>query len=128
MKVADLRWRLTEKLAEVASCGDEQTVAAVADYSRLMLVALASHEPDDEVDLKNLTLSVKTAALVLRMHVEYLIELIRRGTLKGEELSGEYRIPLSALVSSIRKGPPPTTGQPVHLFPDWTEMHIQAKP
>ena len=62
-------------------------------------MALASLPEDREVDIEGLTVKTATAARVLRLHQEYVRELIRRQELKASKENGEYQIPLSEVMS-----------------------------
>ena len=94
MQVAKLRQRLIGKMAESAVVGDEVTAAVMLGHARAALVALAHHPDDQEVALGDLTVSTKTAALILGLHPEYVRFLMRRGRLEATKENGEYRIAL----------------------------------
>ena len=95
MRVADLRQRVLEKVAEASGSGDEDTTARVLDFAQGLLVALAPHSTDEEIDLDRLTIRTGTAARILGRHQEYVRELIRKGELRATKENGEYNIPLS---------------------------------
>lgn len=98
MRVADLRRRVIEKMNEVAGGGDEEGVARFLDFSKALLLALASHPSDGKVDLETLTLKTGTAARILGLHQEYVRELVRKGELKASKEKGEFQIQLSEVI------------------------------
>ena len=81
-------------MAQSAVVGDETAAAVMLGHARAVLVALAHHPDDQEVALGDLTVSTKTAALILGLHPEYVRFLIRRGRLDATKENGEYRIAL----------------------------------
>ena len=93
MRVEDIRRRVLERVTEVVAEGDEEMLSRVLEFSRALLLTLASRPPDGEVDLDGLTLKSGTAARILALHQEYVRELIRRGDLKAAKENGEFQIP-----------------------------------
>jgi hypothetical protein len=98
MRVEDIRTRVVEKVAEAGAGADEESTASILDFSRALLVALASWPPDIDVDLDALTVKTGTAALILRLHREYVRELIRRRELRARKENGEFQIPLAEVM------------------------------
>ncbi len=99
MRVDELRRRIIQKLQEVAARGDEESMAKVLDHSRAVLLAVASRTDDDEVDLAELKLTVKTAASILGVEEVYVQEFIRRGYLQAQKENDEYGVPFSEVVN-----------------------------
>ena len=142
MRVEDLRQRVMEKMREVAGSGDEDGVARFLDFSKALLLTLASRPSHVEVDLQKLTLKTGTAARIFGMHQEYVRELIRKGELNAGKEKGEFQIPLSEVVrfqaknESLRSKPgahgshaphaPWTVTMPAHLpliGRDWWNLY-----
>ena len=98
MRVEDIRRRVLERVTEVVAEGDEEMLSRVLEFSRALLLTLASRPPDGEVDLDGLTLKSGTAARILALHQEYVRELIRRGDLKAAKENGEFQIPLAEVI------------------------------
>jgi len=98
MRVDNLRSRVIERLTEVASLDDEEEVSRVLTFSRALLLALASHPGDVEVDVEALTVKTGTAALILDLHPEYVRDLIRKRELPARKKNGEFNIVLSDIV------------------------------
>ena len=103
MRVEDLRRRVLDRMAEVVADGDEEMLSRVLEFSRALLLSLASHPPGAEVDLDGLTLKSGTAARILALHQEYVRELIRKGDLKATKENGEFQIPLSEVIGFQEK-------------------------
>ena len=99
MRVAEVRGRVVEKLEEASASGDEELAAQVSNFSTTVLIALAAYDADAEVDLQALSIKTSTAARILGMSQEYVRELVRGKTLDATKKNGEFRIPLSAVVS-----------------------------
>ena len=95
MRVSELRRRLLLRVEQAANTGDEDTAAVALAYARAALVALAQQSGDGEVELHDLTVGTRTAALILGLHPEYVRYLIRRGRLQAKKENGEFRIALS---------------------------------
>ena len=114
MLVADLRRRLSEKVEEVAASGDEEGTAIGLTCVRAVLVALAGHPGDADVDLQGLTVGSARASLILGLHPEYVRSLIRRGELRATKENGEFSIAISDLVDYMAKGIDPRV--PIKLF------------
>ena len=111
MKVAEARARVVEKLEEAAASGDEDTAAEVSSFSRAVLIALAAHDADAEVDLQALSIKTSTAGRILGFSQEYVRELVRGKALDATKKNGEFQIPLSSVVSfqvrsAVRPGGP----------------------
>ena len=98
MRVEELRRRVLDRMTEVVVEGDEEMLSRVLEFSRALLLALASHPADADVDLDGLTLRSGTAARILALHQEYVRELIRKGDLKATKENGEFQIPLSEVI------------------------------
>ena len=99
MRVEDIRTRVVEKVAEASAGADEESAASVLDFSRALPVALASWPADGDVDLEALTVKTGTAALILRLHREYVRELVRRRELRARKENGEFEIPLAEVMN-----------------------------
>ena len=99
MRVAEVRGRVVEKLEEASASGDEELAAQVSNFSTTVLIALTAYDADAEVDLQALSIKTSTAARILGMSQEYVRELVRGKTLNATKKNGEFRIPLSAVVS-----------------------------
>ena len=134
MLVSDLRQRLVAKVGEVAGGGwDEKTIGAVLAYSRAVLVALARHNGDRDVDIEELRVGTATAATILGLHPEYVRFLVRHEELEATKENGEFRIPLSDIVvfSGDHDKPPfrSTLGS-LELWPYdlWTHSGITDEP
>ena len=97
MLVADLRERMVDQVARVSSQGDPEMTATVLAYARAALTALTGHPGIQEVNLQDLRINTGTAALILRLHPEYVRLLIRRGRLQAIKENGEYKIALAAI-------------------------------
>jgi len=97
MRVFELRRRLLQRVGEAASTGDEDTAAVALGYARAALVALAQQPGDRDVELHDLTVGTRTAALILGLHPEYVRYLIRRGRLQAKKENGEFRIAISEI-------------------------------
>ncbi len=65
LQVAELRRRLAEKIQQVATGGDEETIATMLEYGRAVLITLSQHLDDEEVTLQDLFVGTRTAALIL---------------------------------------------------------------
>ena len=101
MRVAEIRQRVLEKVREVAAGGDEEATAKIMDYSRAVLVALASYGAEEDVNLEKLTVGTTTAAHILSLHPEYVRDLVRRNVIKAIKENGEYRIAFPNLVAFL---------------------------
>lgn len=122
MQVRVARQRVLEKVNEVVSTSDEATTARTLDYARAVLIALATRGGDEDVVLEELAVSTNTAALILRLHPEYLRAVLRRGLLPATKENGEYRLRLVDLVASIegRAGMSPLARRMAWRFsPGW---------
>ncbi len=95
MRVSELRRRLLHRVDEAANTGDEETAAVVLAHARAALVALAQQPGNSEVELHDLTVGTRTAALILGLHPEYVRYLIRGGRIPAKKENGEFRIALS---------------------------------
>ena len=104
MQVAELRRRLLERVGQAAASGDEGATARVASYVRALLISMARHPSDLEVDLQELTIGTRTAALILGMHPEYVRFLIRGKGLSATKADGEFSIPLQEVVRFMETG------------------------
>ena len=104
MLITELRQRMVEKVAQVSGQGDEATTATVLAYARAALTALAGCPGDQEIALRDQTVGTRTAALILRLHPEYLHLLIRRGPLQASKENGEYQIALSDIAELAAAG------------------------
>ena len=98
MQVADLRQRLIAKVTEASATQDEEATARVLAYVRAVLVALTTHPADGELDLQELSVGTRTAALILGLHPEYVRSLIRNKALSATKQNGEFSIRLSDVV------------------------------
>ena len=116
MLVDELRQRMVEKVAHVSGQGDETTVATVLAYTRAALTALAGRPGDQKVALQDLTVGTRTAALILRLHPEYVRLLIRTGRLQATKENGEHRITLSSTAELAVAG--------VGTAVDWGSRHV----
>ena len=131
MKVIDIRHRLGRRLQEAAMEKDPDALALALDYGRAILLALAPLAEDDEVELSEMTVSTATAAGILRFHVEYVRELIRRGVLAGTKHNNEYEIRLTDLMEFMSSSRYQAIGTPgaalrtaLQRFPDIWGMTI----
>ena len=95
MQVTELRRRLVDRVAKVATEPDEEATAIALTHVRAILVALAGRPDDDEVSLDGLTVGTQTAALIMGLHREYVRTLVRGGQLSATKTNGEFQIPLS---------------------------------
>jgi hypothetical protein len=118
MLVDSLRSRVIERLREVASLDDEEEVARVLTFSRALLLALASHVADAEVDVEALTVKTGTAARILDLHPEYVRELVRKRDLPARKQNGEFNITLSDIVNYQGRSQRPR--KPGHAYPTVT--------
>ena len=103
MRVEDLRRRVLDRMTEVVTDGDEEMLSRVLEFSRALLLSLASRPPDADVDLDGLTLKSGTASRILALHQEYVRELIRKGEMKATKENGEFQIPLSEVIGFQEK-------------------------
>lgn len=97
MKVGLLRERLTAALDAAMHNREAAAVALTADRTKAMAVALAGLSDDSEVEVDELDLSTRDAAVVLGFHPEHVRRLIRGGRLRARRLRGDYRIALTDL-------------------------------
>ena len=104
MQVKELRGRLLERVEEVAASGDEVSTARVTSYARALLISMALQPADVDVDVEELTVGTRTAALIMGMHPEYVRFLIRSKELHATKINGEFRIPLSEVVRFMEIG------------------------
>ena len=104
MLTTEVRQRLVEKIAEVSDREDEEVTARVLTYARAVLVALAGLSAEDEVELRGLEVSTRTAALILGLHPEYVRTLIRRDRLRAAKRNGEFHIALEDVVEFAVSG------------------------
>ena len=98
MRVAELRDRLAEKVAQVATEADEEIVARVLTYVRVLLVALAGRPGAEDVSLDKLTVGTRTAAVIMGLHEEFVRSLVRDGRLSSAKTNDELQLSLSAIV------------------------------
>ena len=126
MRVSELRRRVVEKIAQVTASGDEETTARVMEFSRALLLALASHAPDWEVDLEGMTVKTGTAARILGMHQEYVRELVRKRRLNASKDNGEFHIPLSEVISFQTRSP--RLKRRTHIHGPWTRGAVRGGP
>ena len=98
MRVDDLRCRLLDRVQEVAATGDEGATARITSYARAVLISIARHPADGDVNMEDLAVGTRTAALVLAMHPEYIRFLIRSKHLGATKTDGEFSIPLAEVV------------------------------
>ena len=98
IRVSEVRNRVVEKVADAAASGDEESAAEVLDFCRAMLIALASHAPESDVDVQKLEIKTGTAGRILGFNQEYVRERIRRGVLPATKKNGEYYISLAEVV------------------------------
>ena len=98
MRVDDLRRRLLDRVQEVAATGDEGATARITSYARALLVSIVRHPADGEVNVEDLAVGTRTAALILAMHPEYIRFLIRSKHLSATKTDGEFSIPLAEVV------------------------------
>ena len=98
MLVGDVRKGIVKTVERVVDSGNEESTARVMTYARAVLMALAQHQPDEDIDIQSLAVRTGTAARILGHHPEYVRNLARRGNLKADKENGEYRIALSAVV------------------------------
>ena len=108
MRVAELRDRLAEKVAQAASEADEELVARALTYVRVILVALAGRPGAEDVSLDKLTVGTQTAAVIMGLPEQFVRSLVRDGRLSSAKTNDEFRLSLSAiaehmLMEEIRK-------------------------
>ena len=99
MRVAEVRDRVVKKLEEAAASGDENVATEVSNFSRAVLIALASYDADTDVDLQELKIKTSTAGRILGMSQEYVRELVRGKVLDATKKNGEFQVALSSVVS-----------------------------
>ena len=99
MRVAEVRGRVVKKLEEAAASGDENVATEVSNFSRAVLIALASYDADTDVDLQGLRIKTSTAGRILGMSQEYVRELVRGKILDATKKNGEFQVALSSVVS-----------------------------
>ncbi len=99
MRVAEVRGRVVKKLEEAAASGDENVATEVSNFSRAVLIALASYDADTDVDLQELKIKTSTAGRILGMSQEYVRELVRGKVLDATKKNGEFQVALSSVVS-----------------------------
>jgi len=116
MLVDELRQRMVEKVAQVFGQADETTTAKVLAYARAALTALAGRPGDQEIALQELTVGTRTAALILRLHPEYVRLLIRTGRLQSTKENSEYRIALASTAELAVAG--------AMAAVDWWSRHV----
>ena len=97
MRIAELRDRLAEKVAQVATESDEELVARALTYVRVILVALAGRPGPEDVSLDKLTVGTKTAAVIMGLHEEFVRSLVRDGRLSSAKTNDELQLSLSAI-------------------------------
>lgn len=112
MKVVDVRRKLGQRLQEVATENDADTLVLALDYSRAILLALAPLAEDQEVELSEMTVSTATAARILSLNVEYVRELIRRDVLTATKHNNEYEISLADIVEFMASSRYRAAGEP----------------
>ena len=98
MRADGLRQRVLDNLSEVVAEGEEEALSTVLEFSRALLLALASAAPDEEVEPGKLTVKSGTAARILTLHQEYVRELIRKGEMKATKQNGQFQIPLAEVI------------------------------
>ena len=103
MEVAELRRRLAEKIHQVATGGDEESIATMLEYGRAVLIVLSQHPDDTEVRPHDLIVGTKTAALILGLHPEHVRFLVRQGRLQATKENGEIRITLSDVMNFMNR-------------------------
>ncbi len=103
MQVAELRRRLAEKIQQVATGGDEETIATMLEYGRAVLITLSQHPDDTEIRPHDLIVGTKTAALILGLHPEHVRFLVRQGRLQETKENGGIRITLSDLMNYMNR-------------------------
>ena len=54
MRVDDLRCRLLDRVQEVAATGDEGATARITSYARAVLISIARHPADGDVNMEDL--------------------------------------------------------------------------
>ena len=104
MQVGELRDRLLGRVEEVAASGDEMATAQVTSYARAVLISMALQPADIEIEVEELTVGTRTAALIMGRHPEYVRFLIRSKELRATKTNGEFRIPLPEVVRSMEIG------------------------
>lgn len=104
MQVGELRDRLLGRVEEVAASGDELATAQVTSYARAVLISMALQPADIDIEVEELTVGTRTAALIMRRHPEYVRFLIRSKELRATKTNGEFRIPLPEVVRSMEIG------------------------
>ena len=104
MQVGELRGRLLERVEEVAASGDEMATARVTSYARALLISMALQPADLDVDVEELAVGTRTAALIMGKHPEYVRFLIRSKGLRASKTNGEFRIPLPEVVRFMEIG------------------------
>ena len=98
MRADGLRQQVLDNLSEVVAEGEEEALSTVLEFSRALLLALASAAPDEEVEPGKLTVKSGTAARILTLHQEYVRELIRKDEMKATKQNGEFQIPLAEVI------------------------------
>ena len=98
MHVDELRRRLLDRVQDVAATGDEGATARITSYARALLVSIARHPAEADVNVEDLAIGTRTAALILAMHPEYIRYLIRSKHLGATKTDGEFSIPLAEVV------------------------------
>ena len=116
MRVAEVRGRVVKKLEEAAASGDENVATEVSNFSRAVLIALASYDADTDVDLQELKIKTSTAGRILGMSQEYVRELVRGKVLDATKKNGEFQVALSSVVSfQANSAARPGRPQPIDL-------------
>ena len=92
-----LRDRLAAAMASAMRRPEPDAVALTIDRTKAMAVALAGMPDDAEVQINELALGTRQAAVVLGFHPEHVRRLIRSGKLRAYRERGDYRVMLDDL-------------------------------
>jgi excisionase family DNA binding protein len=92
-----LRDHLAAALGSAMRRPEGDAIALTADRTKAMAVALRGLADDAEVEIADLELDTRSAAIVLGFHPEHVRRLIRSSRLRARREGGDYRVRLDDL-------------------------------
>jgi len=92
-----LRDHLAAALGSAMRRAEPEAVALTADRTKAMAVALVGLPDDAPVELGQLEVGTRHAAVILGFHPEHVRRLIRSGRLRAHRIAGDYRMALDDL-------------------------------
>jgi excisionase family DNA binding protein len=98
MKVSDIRAMLNRERYEALSVRDPIAIEKAAERYSVLDTVLAPMPEGDVLDLYRPLLSVSQAARLLGYKPKEIRRLLGQGKISGKKMSGEWRIPLKAVL------------------------------